>query len=247
MLRCRAAVCALLGLAVSSACSSDSRTSSSSAGSPGSAGSAAGGAGPASGGGSAGAAGGNPNGGVAGTSAGATGSIAGAGGSIAGAGGALPFAGAAGTLGGAPASCALCDDFEGVAAGMPPDPTKWTMIAPDCSDNAAIPVVDASQHHGGTQSLKVAGVGDSCHNAFFGNSAAFKAIGNIVYGRFFVRFETALPSGHVAFVTFPEAVKGNDLRLGGQSLALERLNGGKGHKEKPEQLSKAQSHGSPQK
>ncbi len=153
--------------------------------------------------------------------------VAGAGGAAGAGTGTAGSGTAGGSAAGASSACALCDDFEGVAAGMPPDPTKWTMVAPDCTDNPAVPSVDSSQHHGGTQSLKVAGVGDSCHNTMFGNTAALKAIGKVVYGRFYVRFETALPSGHVAFVTFPDATKGNDLRFGGQSLALEwnRQNG----------------------
>ncbi len=233
MLRRRVTVCALLGLGLFNACSSDKASS---ANGNGSAGSAQSGASATVAGGSsaAGAAGSGVSGGgaSAGMSAGLAGSSAGLGGGLPSGGAAGATAGsagnaAAGSAAAGSASCALCDDFEGVAAGMPPDPTKWTMVAPDCTDNAAVPVVDASQHHSGNQSLKVAGVGDSCHNAMFGNSTAFKAIGNVVYGRFYVRFETALPSGHVAFVTFPDVTVGNDLRFGAQSLALEwnRQNG----------------------
>lgn len=237
MLRRRAVICALLGLASFNGCSSDNASSPNGNGSAGSVQSGAGA--PAAAGGTAtGAAGSGTSGAAAtaGTSAGVAGSnsgsagaspAGGAAGSASGSAGAAAGNAAAGSPAAGSANCALCDDFEGVAPGMPPDATKWTLVAPDCTDNPAVPVVDASQHHGGNQSLKVAGVGDSCHNAMFGNSAAFKAIGNVVYGRFYVRFETALPSGHVAFVTFPDATKGNDLRFGGQSLALEwnRQNG----------------------
>ena len=119
-------------------------------------------------------------------------------------------------------SCALCDDFEGVAAGMPPDASKWTAtVLSDCMSNAPKPVVDASQHHSGAQSLKVAGTASYCDYAMVGNSAAFKAIGNVVYGRYFVRFETALPAGHTAFMIFPDAVNGHALRMGGQNSALQ--------------------------
>jgi hypothetical protein len=220
MLHRSVAICALYALGSFSGCSSDSPGNSGGAGSVASAGSGHSSAGSAPSGGSLGAAGAA---GSAVSGGGSGNSFAGAAGASAGSGGAVSTAGAAGSA----TACAFCDDFEGVAAGSPPDPAKWTLVAPDCSDNPAVPVVDATQHHSGTRSLKVAGIGDSCHNAMFGNTAAFKAIGNVVYGRFFVRFETALSSGHVAFATFPEATKGNDLRLGGQSQALEwnRQNG----------------------
>jgi hypothetical protein len=124
---------------------------------------------------------------------------------------------------GAPAACALCDDFEGVPPGMPPDPSKWTAtVLSDCMSNAnPKPVVDTSQHHGGAQSLKVSGTASFCDYAMVGNSTAFKALGNLVYGRYYVRLETALPAGHTAFMIFSDAVKSHDLRMGGQNSALQ--------------------------
>jgi hypothetical protein len=104
---------------------------------------------------------------------------------------------------------------------MPPDPTKWTStVLSDCASNAAKPLVDASQHHSGAQSLKVAGTAAYCDYAMVGNSTAFKALGNVVYGRYYVRFETALPAGHTAFMIFPDTgIK--SLRMGGQNAALQ--------------------------
>ena len=139
------------------------------------------------------------------SSAGASNGGANNGGSAGSAGGAPAGGAGAGTAGsgaaGGPSGCALCDDFEGVAAGMPPDPTKWTStVLSDCVSNAAKPLVDASQHHSGAQSLKVAGTASYCDSRHGRQLIAFKALGNIVYGRYYVRFETALPAGHTAFV-----------------------------------------------
>lgn len=117
---------------------------------------------------------------------------------------------------------AFSDDFEGIAPGMPPDPTKWTAtVLSDCMSNAPKATIDASQHHSGTQSLKVAGTASFCDYAMVGNSTAFKALGNLVYGRYFVRLETALPAGHTAFMIFPDAMTGHALRMGGQNSALQ--------------------------
>jgi hypothetical protein len=131
--------------------------------------------------------------------------------------------GGSGAAGAAPAGCALCDDFEGVAAGMPPDPSKWTStVLSDCMSSAnPKPVIDAAQHHGGAQSLKVTGTANFCDYAMVGNSTAFKALGNVVYGRYYVRFETALPAGHTAFMIFPDMTPKHDLRMGGQNSALQ--------------------------
>ncbi|HTA87948.1 MAG TPA: hypothetical protein VK745_00180 [Polyangiaceae bacterium] len=134
-------------------------------------------------------------------------------------------AGAGGSAGSGSVGCAslpLCDDFEGVAAGAAPDPSKWipTVLA-DCMTTAAAPTVDDSQHHSGTKSLKVVGTANFCDYAMIGNAAAFKAIGNVVYGRYYVRFETALPMGHTAFMIFPDQMSGHALRMGGQNMALQ--------------------------
>jgi hypothetical protein len=151
----------------------------------------------------------------AGGATGASGTI-GRGGSS-GAGGSSSQAGSVGC-----AALPLCDDFEGVAAGSAPDPTKWMATAlSDCATTAPEPTVDASQHHSGTRSLKVAGTANFCDYAMVGNAAAFAAIGNIVYGRYWVRFETALPAGHTAFMIFPDQMSGHALRMGGQNSALQ--------------------------
>lgn len=176
--------------------------------------------------------GGSTSGGTGGTLAtgGASGSttIAGSGGLSAGGGGSAGVAGGGaggGSAGSGAVGCGslpLCDDFEGVAAGAAPDPSKWTAtVLSDCMSTAAKPLVDDSQHHSGTRSLKVAGTAAFCDYAMVGNSTAFKAIGNVVYGRYYVRFETALPAGHTAFMIFPDTMSGHSLRMGGQNSALQ--------------------------
>jgi hypothetical protein len=105
---------------------------------------------------------------------------------------------------------------------MPPDPSKWTAtVLADCMSMATVkPVIDASQHHGGAQSLKVTGTANFCDYSMVGNTTAFKALGSVVYGRYFVRFETALPAGHTAFMIFPDT-NTKSLRMGGQNSALQ--------------------------
>ncbi|MEP7050105.1 MAG: hydrolase [Pseudomonadota bacterium] len=151
---------------------------------------------------------------------------AGASGNASGGSGGAPNASSAGAAGlgagGAAQAASFSDDFEGIAPGMPPDPSKWSAtVLTDCMSNAPKPTIDASQHHSGAQSLKVAGTASFCDYAMVGNSAAFKAVGSVVYGRYFVRFETALPAGHTAFMIFPDAMTGHALRMGGQNSALQ--------------------------
>ncbi len=207
------------GLIWVTGCSSDGGGSAANGGAPGGAG-APGSAGSSGAPGGAGSAGALGSAGAA-ASAGSAGAIGSAGSGSAGAAGAAGSGSAGSGSAGAPSATAFSDDFEGVAAGMPPDPAKWTpTVLSDCMSNAAKPVVDASQHHGGAQSLKVAGTADYCNYAMVGNATAFKALGNVVYGRYFVRFETALPPGHTAFMIFPDTnIK--SLRMGGQNSAFQ--------------------------
>ncbi len=204
----------LSGLILVTGCSSDSASPAANGGAPG-------GAGMTGSSGSSGAPGGAGSAGAP-SSAGSAGALGAAGAAVSG--GAAGFAGS-GTAGsgsaGAPSAAAFSDDFEGVAAGMPPDPAKWTpTVLADCMSSATKPVLDASQHHGGAQSLKVTGTADYCNYAMVGNSTAFAALGNVVYGRYFVRFETALPPGHTAFMIFPDT-NTKSLRMGGQNSALQ--------------------------
>jgi len=114
----------------------------------------------------------------------------------------------------------LCDDFEGVAAGAPPDPARWMVVSPNCSGAGRIAVDDA-QAHAGSRSVRVNGGGGYCDHVFFANTAVISTLGTAVYGRFFVRFADALGDGHVTFLTLRDMADGNrDLRMGGQSRIL---------------------------
>ena len=163
---------------------------------------------------------------VGGTSSGTAGSVgnAGTGGSAGGAPGtAGAGVGAAGTGGGSTTTAVFSDDFESGTVGAAPDATKWIPTKfTDCDSQATNkPVIDDSQHHSGAHSLKIAGVTNFCDYVMVGNQSAFQSIGNVVYGRYYVRFETALSMAHVGFTVFTDQTASNALRLGGQSGALE--------------------------
>jgi hypothetical protein len=122
-----------------------------------------------------------------------------------------------------PRPCAalpLCDDFEGAAAGGPPDPARWTVGAPDLTGTGAL-AIDESQHHSGTRSVKVTGQGGYSNHIFFSNAAAIGALGPVVWGRFYVRLTDPLGDGHVTFLAMADAAAGGKhLRMGGQSKIL---------------------------
>lgn len=114
----------------------------------------------------------------------------------------------------------LCEDFEGAADGAPPDPGVWTVTSPNCMGTGKLAV--ASDHaHGGARSLRVDGGGGYCDHIFIANSAAVAGLGDVVHGRFWVRFSDALGQGHVTFMTLKDSADGGkDLRMGGQSQIL---------------------------
>jgi hypothetical protein len=140
------------------------------------------------------------------------------------AGGGVGSGGAAGAAGsGGAADCAslpLCDDFEGAAVGGPPDPARWSIVAPSCSGTGALAVDDA-QAHGGSRSVKVTGKGGYCNHVFFANTAAIAAVGEVLYGRLFLRLEDPLGDGHTTLLAMKDTADGDkDLRLGGQNQVL---------------------------
>lgn len=111
----------------------------------------------------------------------------------------------------------LCDDFEGLAGGAPPDPARWTVSSPNCSGAGALSI-DTGVAHSGSASVRVDGGGGYCDHVFIAHSAALPSIGPVVHGRVFVRFEAALGQGHVTFMALKDdADGGKDLRMGGQS------------------------------
>jgi hypothetical protein len=132
---------------------------------------------------------------------------------------ATPADGGAGTTR-ACATLALCDDFEHVVVGGPPDSTKWTVGAPDVTGTGTLAVDDA-QHHSGTRSVKVTGQGGYSNHIFFTNADAIAKLGPVVWGRFYVRISEALGDGHVTFLAMKDAADGGEhLRMGGQSKIL---------------------------
>ncbi|MBE1495220.1 hypothetical protein H4696_002320 [Amycolatopsis lexingtonensis] len=117
-----------------------------------------------------------------------------------------------------PAGCAdtaFCDDFEQQTGGTPGG--RWTVGAANCQGTGTV-TVDSSVAHSGTRSVKVTGQGGYCNHAFLGTAVTGSGV---LYGRFWVRHTTALPTGHVAFLAMRDSTDGRDLRAGGQNRALQ--------------------------
>lgn len=112
----------------------------------------------------------------------------------------------------------LCDDFEGAAAGGPPDVALWTVGSPNCSGSGTLAIDDVVAHSG-SRSLRIDGGGGYCDHVFAAHTMAIEEIGTVVYGRVWVRFESKLGQGHTTFLTLRDAADsgGKDLRMGGQS------------------------------
>jgi hypothetical protein len=122
------------------------------------------------------------------------------------------------------ASLALCDDFESASAGAAPDPSRWSIGGPNCFSGAGQAVVDSTQAHSGQQSVRITPGSDYCGHAFI-QSSAISQLGNVRYGRFYIRLQSALTDAHVTFVSMRDANDSSDshseeLRIGGQSGVL---------------------------
>jgi hypothetical protein len=131
---------------------------------------------------------------------------------------ALPEAATAGAV--PCSSLPLCDGFESVPAGGPPNAALWSISQPDCSGAGTL-TVDATQAHSGKQSVKVNGGGGYCDHIFISNASAIAALGPQVYTRVFVRLGAPLGAGHVTFAAMKDgADKGGDVRMGGQDMVL---------------------------
>ncbi|MCA9562873.1 MAG: hypothetical protein KC561_05250 [Myxococcales bacterium] len=119
----------------------------------------------------------------------------------------------------APIACAdlpVCDSMEEQTAGSAPSGT-WSIVAPNCSGDGSV-TVDGAVAHSGSQSLRVDGGSGYCNHVFAESSTALQDLaGDVVYVRFWVRFEEALGMEHVTFLTMPESTQQKDLRMGGQS------------------------------
>jgi hypothetical protein len=138
-----------------------------------------------------------------------------------------------------PVTCSgmtLCDDFESPAAGSGPDSSRWSLVPPNCSDNTGKAIIDNTVSHSGSKSIRIDSGPNYCgHTFLYSNLVA--SMGNVVYGRFYMRLKDALGDPHITFMamcdaTDATAVRGNcnlsmdgtqennnprDVRLGGQS------------------------------
>ena len=115
-------------------------------------------------------------------------------------------------------SLAICDGFETQTLGSAPS-GSWQMIYPDCQGTGTA-IVDSTQFHTGTKSIKVDGKTGYCNHVFFGNTTNVAAIGPVVYVRLFVRPSTALGTDHIAFIAMKDTVEAKNLRFGGQGQVM---------------------------
>ena len=121
--------------------------------------------------------------------------------------------------GGVCAATAICDGFEGQAAGAPQG--DWAVAYPDCS-GAGTAAVDKTVAHGGSTSLRVNGAAGYCNHVFVRNTTTLAKTTSVWYVRYWVRHTTALPVAHTTAVAMQDAADSNkDLRFGGQNAALQ--------------------------
>ncbi len=131
---------------------------------------------------------------------------------------------------------ALCDGFESDTVGMPPSSSLWTLVGTmGCggTGNPSAPVtfpvvVDDTQHHGGSNSVKIAG-GDSCGPLMI-NTTAFSSLTNgEVYGRFFVHMsDTAMTFDHAVLAALG-LTPGGAINPGDQMSYLQLASEGAGN------------------
>ncbi|HZR39124.1 MAG TPA: cellulose binding domain-containing protein [Ktedonobacteraceae bacterium] len=113
----------------------------------------------------------------------------------------------------------FCDNFENQTGTTPSG--VWQVTFPNCQGTGTV-TVDHTVAHSGSTSIRVDGHNGYCNHALFATQSAFTGVGPDLFVRFFVRHTTALPTGHVAFLTMQDANDGgNDLRFGGQNGALQ--------------------------
>ncbi|MFF5407759.1 cellulose-binding domain-containing protein [Streptomyces misionensis] len=112
----------------------------------------------------------------------------------------------------------LCTGFEDQSGTTPSG--AWQFAAPDCQGSGTV-TVDTSVAHSGGKSIRVDGKAGYCNHAFVATTADLSSVGPL-YIRMWVRHTTALPTGHVAFVSMPDSSQGGKaLRIGGQNGALQ--------------------------
>lgn len=113
----------------------------------------------------------------------------------------------------------ICDDFEN-QTGIDPS-GFWQALYPDCTGHGSV-MVDNTYANSGSKSIMVHGHSNFCDHAFFGNTTAIESIGNLLYGRFYVRQDLALPDHHITLMALKDRNDAdNDLRLGGQQSVLD--------------------------
>jgi hypothetical protein len=113
----------------------------------------------------------------------------------------------------------ICTDFEDQTGSVPSG--QWQSVFPDCQGTGAVSV-DTSVAYSGTRSLRVDGKAGYCNHAFVAATKDLSSVGPVMYVRMRVRHTTALPVGHVAFVSMPDSSQGGKaLRIGGQNSALQ--------------------------
>ncbi|WP_170201146.1 hypothetical protein, partial [Ideonella azotifigens] len=114
--------------------------------------------------------------------------------------------------------------FEFDTADSAPDAARWSVGGPNCFSGSGHAVIDATQAHSGTHSVRIDPGSDYCGHAFIQN-ATISLLGNVRYGRFYIRLASALNDAHVTFLSMRDANDSNgsqsqELRMGGQSGIL---------------------------
>ncbi|MEV4625381.1 cellulose-binding domain-containing protein [Micromonospora sp. NPDC049523] len=121
-----------------------------------------------------------------------------------------------------PSGCgaaAFCDGFESQTGGTPTG--AWSVNYPDCQGSGTA-TVDTTVAHQGSRSVRINGTAGYCNHVFVQATRDLAGLGQVRYGRFWVRHTTALPTQHVTFLAMRDANDGNrDLRVGGQNGALQ--------------------------
>ncbi|MBQ1016953.1 cellulose-binding domain-containing protein [Micromonospora sp. D93] len=121
-----------------------------------------------------------------------------------------------------PTGCAgavLCDGFEGQSGSTPSG--DWTVVSPDCS-GAGTATIDTATTHSGSRSVRINGAAGYCNHVFIRSTKNLSGVGNVRYGRIWVRHTTAQPTEHTTMMAMADAADSNkDLRLGGQNGALQ--------------------------
>ena len=113
----------------------------------------------------------------------------------------------------------ICDSFDDYTVGNVPPSSHWTIETPNCSGNGEVMIADDFAYSG-TQSIKVMGVGGYCDHIFIAPTEDVSAIGPILYGRFWMRIDSAFGWEHITFLAMKDEVEGKDLRMGGQSQIM---------------------------